>query len=131
MDNLPTQCPRCSAWCEADDLYASEVWHRLVCEPCRDAGDILATSKLAPDRVETWPVHLIPPTSHYPWRDTVRLAAIRPGDIIEADVKGRRFLARVVTKNDTNLAVDPIPRNITHFSVRAREVIAHWQRRGR
>lgn len=61
----------------------------------------------------------------------MRLAAIRPGDIIEADVKGRRFLARVVTKNDTNLAVDPIPRNITHFSVRAREVIAHWQRRGR
>ena len=54
------------------------------------------------------------------------LAAVKPGDIVLADRKGRRFYAVVTAKNHRELEVEPIDRRVTDRRVKAREVIGIW-----
>lgn len=62
----------------------------------------------------------------------MRLEGIETGDIIEIDRLGRRFHA-LVSGNDGpgGLAIQPLDRRVTYRSCRAREVVAHWSKRGR
>lgn len=61
----------------------------------------------------------------------MRLEDIDAGDIVEVDRKGRRFHALVTGPTSDGLAIRPLDRRINHFSCRAREVVAHWAKRGR
>ena len=67
----------------------------------------------------------------------MKLAGINPGDIVEVDKRGRRVLARVGPPDDRLhpggrcLPIEPIHRGISWRHANAREVVAHWARRGR
>jgi hypothetical protein len=56
------------------------------------------------------------------------LGAVRAGDIVLADRKGRRFYAIVVERLDRQLEVEPIDRRVTYRHVKAREVIGIWRK---
>jgi hypothetical protein len=56
------------------------------------------------------------------------LAGVRPGDIVLADRKGRRFYAIVVARHERELEVEPIDRRVTYRRVKAREVLGHWRK---
>ena len=56
------------------------------------------------------------------------LGAVRAGDIIEVDRKGRRFFAIVVERRERELGVEPIDRRVTYRRVKAREVIGIWHK---
>jgi hypothetical protein len=59
----------------------------------------------------------------------VNLAGIKPGDIVECDVRGVRFHALVeIRPVERGLAVKPLARNVTRHEVTARQVVAHWRR---
>ena len=49
------------------------------------------------------------------------LAGVKPGDIVLADRKGRRFYAIVCGKGHGELQVEPIDRRVTYHHVKARE----------
>lgn len=63
------------------------------------------------------------------------LSGVRPGDIVEVDIKGRRFHA-IVTQvlpigaelAGGRLVIAPIDRRITYTRARSREVIGHWRK---
>jgi hypothetical protein len=63
----------------------------------------------------------------------MRLEGIQTGDIVEVDLRGRRFYAIVTAPAPApgGLAVAPIDRRINHYSCRSRDVIGHWAKRGR
>ena len=61
----------------------------------------------------------------------MRLEGIDAGDIVEVDRLGRRFHAIVTGNAPGGLAITPLDRKITYRSCRAREVLAHWTKRGR
>ena len=61
----------------------------------------------------------------------MRLEGILAGDIVEVDIRGRRFLARVSGTAPGGLKIAPVERRINHFQCRSREVVGHWARRGR
>jgi hypothetical protein len=61
----------------------------------------------------------------------MRLGGIRAGDLVQCDVKGRRFHAQVTGCDDTGLAICPLGRAITYRHVGSRQVIAHWRKAGR
>jgi hypothetical protein len=62
----------------------------------------------------------------------MRLEGIENGDIVEIDRMGRRFHALVSgAAPGGGLAIQPLDRRVTYRSCRAREVVAHWARRGR
>ena len=57
----------------------------------------------------------------------MRLRSVHPGDVVLANHKGRVFYARVVGHERAGvLRVEPLERNVTYRSVRAREVVDHW-----
>ena len=56
------------------------------------------------------------------------LGAVRAGDIVEVDRKGRRFFALVVQRRERELEVEPIDRRVTYRRVKAREVIGIWRK---
>jgi hypothetical protein len=56
------------------------------------------------------------------------LGAVKPGDIVLADRKGRRFFAVVTARRERGLEVEPIDRRVTYHVVKAREVIAIWHK---
>ena len=56
------------------------------------------------------------------------LAGVRPGDIVLADRKGRRFYAIVTERRERELAVEPIDRRVTFHVVKAREVLGIWRK---
>jgi hypothetical protein len=57
----------------------------------------------------------------------VRLRSVHPGDVVLANHKGRIFYARVVGHERAGvLRVEPLERNVTWRSVKAREVVDHW-----
>ena len=63
----------------------------------------------------------------------MNLGGVRPRDIVECDVRGRRFYAIVRDKHatpgsPTRLTVKPITPGINYFEVPARQVIGHWRR---
>ena len=51
------------------------------------------------------------------------LGALKGGDIVLCDRKGRRFYAIVVERHERELEVEPIDRRVTYRRVKAREVI--------
>ncbi|OAI39985.1 hypothetical protein AYO39_02200 [Actinobacteria bacterium SCGC AG-212-D09] len=61
----------------------------------------------------------------------MRLEGIHIGDIVEVDRLGRRFHAPVTGNASGGLSLQPLDRRISYRSCRARDVIAHWAKRGR
>jgi hypothetical protein len=61
----------------------------------------------------------------------MRLEGIETGDIVEIDRLGRRFHALVSGNTLGGLSIQPLDRKVTYRSCRAREVVAHWSKRGR
>lgn len=61
----------------------------------------------------------------------MRLEGIQAGDVVEVDRLGRRFLAIVIGTAPGGLQLQPADRRITYRACRAREVVAHWSKRGR
>ena len=56
------------------------------------------------------------------------LNGVKPGDIVLADRKGRRFYAIVTGRRERELEVEPIDRRVTYHHVKAREVIGIWRK---
>lgn len=54
------------------------------------------------------------------------LTNVHPGDIIEAKVKDRVFLAFVEAKQYGSLVVNPVERDITYRRVRSLQVLRLW-----
>ncbi len=61
----------------------------------------------------------------------MRLAAIRPQDVVRVDKRGRSFMAFVLAKGPDGLSIEPIEPGVSYRSATAREVVGHWARRGR
>ena len=61
----------------------------------------------------------------------MRLEGIETGDIVEIDRLGRRFHALVTGNTPGGLLIKPLDRRVSYRSCRAREVAAHWAKRGR
>jgi hypothetical protein len=60
----------------------------------------------------------------------MRLASARPGDLIEVDKKGRRFIAHLEEVSG-QVAFTPVCRGISFRTCSKREVRALWRRAGR
>ncbi|MGO9499247.1 MAG: hypothetical protein ACLQA5_21430 [Solirubrobacteraceae bacterium] len=58
----------------------------------------------------------------------MRLGGVNPGDIVLADVKGRRFYATVTGRHERALEVEPIDRRVTYRRVKAREAVGIWRK---
>ena len=58
----------------------------------------------------------------------MRLAAMRPGDLVQCDIKGRRFHAEVVGPAERGIAIRPLQTGISYRHARPRDVIAHWRK---
>ena len=60
----------------------------------------------------------------------MNITPIRERDVVECDVKGRRFFALVRGRGERKgqLRVEPITHGITYRTVTARQVIAHFRR---
>ena len=61
----------------------------------------------------------------------MRLEGIGAGDIVAVDRLGRRFHAMETGGSLAGLSIQPLDRKVTYRSCRAREVVAHWSKRGR
>lgn len=61
----------------------------------------------------------------------MRLEGIHTGDIVEVDLRGRRFHAVVTGTAPGGLALQPIDRRVGYYSCRSRDVVGHWSKRGR
>jgi hypothetical protein len=61
----------------------------------------------------------------------MKLHGIDVGDVVQVDIRGRRFYAIVTGPAPEGLALSPIERGVNHFTCRSRQVIAHWAKRGR
>lgn len=65
------------------------------------------------------------------------LTSIKPGDIVDVDKRGRRFLAFVIAKTQPGggrvgeLTIRPVDRRISYRTARGTEIVGHWARRGR
>jgi hypothetical protein len=55
------------------------------------------------------------------------LTNVRPEDIVEVDVRGRKALCFVDSKSPGTLHIRPITPNFTHRTVTARQVQKHWR----
>lgn len=55
------------------------------------------------------------------------LATIRAQDIVEVEVKGRRAMAFVASKQGRKLQIRPITPNFTWTEVSGPQVIRHWR----
>ena len=56
---------------------------------------------------------------------------IRRDDVIEVDIKGRRFRADVEDVDGSALRIRPLTRNISYRHASARQVVRHWRLAGR
>ena len=84
-------------------------------------------SALAPHRWFATPrrVDVRRPRDHAAMRAT----AIRAGDIVHANKRGRLFHAKVISAGVCGtLVVEPIERNISYRHLEASEITAHWSR---
>jgi hypothetical protein len=55
------------------------------------------------------------------------LARIRPGDLVEVDKKGRRFIAHVEDVVYGAVKIVPLGRE-NYFSATPREIVTHWRK---
>lgn len=59
----------------------------------------------------------------------MHLAPVRPQDIVEIDKKGRRFLAKVESKEPGLLNIKPFPHEkVTYYTATSHEVKAHYRK---
>lgn len=58
----------------------------------------------------------------------MRLGSIKPGDIVQADVRGVVFYGHADRIEGSELLVTPLTRNVTYRRLSARQVIAHWRK---
>lgn len=60
------------------------------------------------------------------------LASIKPGDIVEADVRGHRAFAVVEDKlgsgRRATLSIRPITKGFNHRQVSSRQIVNHWRK---
>lgn len=56
------------------------------------------------------------------------LQGIKPGDIVECDVRGHQFYAVVEEKITRALKIKPITANVTYFEVKSTEVKSHYRK---
>lgn len=56
------------------------------------------------------------------------LATIKPGDIVECDIKGRRGYALVTDKQGRSLSIKPLTPGFTWRNVTAYQIINHWRK---
>ena len=56
------------------------------------------------------------------------LARIRTGDLVEVDIRGRRFHAEVEGTDRDGLAIRPLNRHETYRHASARQVVNHWRK---
>lgn len=56
------------------------------------------------------------------------LGSVHAGDIVLADVKGRRFYALVEEKARGQLTVRPLDARISWRSLTSRQVVEHWHK---
>lgn len=62
----------------------------------------------------------------------MRLAPIEPGDIVEVDKKGRRFLALVLGfDRDGSVRIEPVCKGVSWRQATARELVRHWKKAAR
>jgi hypothetical protein len=62
--------------------------------------------------------------------DPMTLGGIHPGDIVQADVKGRIFYATVETGPlGGAITVRPHDRNVTWRNLTARQIVGHYRKR--
>ncbi len=61
----------------------------------------------------------------------MRLEGIQTGDIVEVDLRGRRFHALVTGTAPGGLAIQPTDRRVNYYSCRSHDVVGHWAKRGR
>lgn len=60
------------------------------------------------------------------------MASIAPGDIVQADKKGRTVYGRVVeVADDGTVAFEPLAPGTSYRHARPREIVGHWRRTGR
>lgn len=57
----------------------------------------------------------------------MKLQGVHEGDIVECDIKGRHFFARVTGKDAAGLSIMPITRE-TWRRATAGQVIGHWRK---
>lgn len=55
-------------------------------------------------------------------------SGIKPGDLVECDIRGQRFVAKVTEKKQGSLLLDPVVPSVSYRSVKPREVIAHYRK---
>ncbi|MTD47130.1 hypothetical protein GKE82_24640 [Conexibacter sp. W3-3-2] len=55
-------------------------------------------------------------------------ANLRPGDLVEIDRKGRRFLAIIDTIDTGHLTLTPLQRGISYREATSREVVRAYKR---
>lgn len=58
----------------------------------------------------------------------MQISKINAGDVVECDIKGTVFYAKVMEKTDGGLSVQPITKNVGYFSATSRQVIGHWKK---
>lgn len=56
----------------------------------------------------------------------MQLQWIHPGDVVEVDVRGFCFMARVKSTNHGALRIQPIDNRVTYFRASARQVVGIW-----
>jgi hypothetical protein len=57
----------------------------------------------------------------------MRTQSIKAGDIVECDVRGQFFFARVVDTSD-KIGIEPLSRQITFRQVTARQIVGHYRK---
>ena len=55
-------------------------------------------------------------------------SGVKPGDLVECDIRGQRFIAKVTEKNRGGLSLDPVVPSVSYRSAKPREVIAHYRK---
>lgn len=63
----------------------------------------------------------------------MNISSVKPGDIVEVDIRGSKFLAYVeeLVKEDgkqSSLKITPASRNVTYYSCKANQVIGHYKK---
>lgn len=60
----------------------------------------------------------------------MRLTSLRVGDLVQCDIKGRRFHAEVLERAGSDIEIRPLQNGVSYRHVRPRQVIAHWRKVG-
>lgn len=63
----------------------------------------------------------------------MNISSVKPGDIVEVDIRGTKFLAHVdeLVKEEgkqSSLKIIPASRNVTYYSCKANQVIGHYKK---